>query len=254
MRLVSRGEYPATKTNSYFHDDEPPLSDSEILNVLDILPGWKFMITVQSIISAMPEVLGRKSHEWDPDEWDLDGDYDYNTENPEITAIEMEHIAPGIVWEIAQLAFKHTPSEQMRLAIAAEVRELADAALEALEEIEPEDSATLINVSREKVHRARAKARGDNQKPDQEAAPENGGPCGSHCCRSHHRCPNPPRPDGILRPLTTQDQRVSANPPTGMDQGQCPRSQSPPLPSRSIIAPGRGQPGYATDAPQGGPA
>ena len=247
MKLMTRDNYPETEAKSSFYDDEPPLEDSEILNILDIFPGWQFLITVKRIVRDMAEAAARQSEDWDKDE-----DYDYNTENPEITEIEMEHISPGTIWEIAQMAFRHSPSEQMRLAMEAEIRELANEALE--ECIDPEDWATLINVSRKKVHRARAKARGDNQKPDQEAAPENGGPCGSHCCRSHHRCPNPPRPDGILRPLTTQDQRVSANPPTGMDQGQCPHIQGPPLPSRSMIAPGRGQPGYATDAPQGGPA
>ena len=60
------------------------------------------------------------------------------------------------------MAFRHTPSEQMRLAIAAEIRKLANEALE--ECIDPEDTAILINVSREKVPRARAQARGDNQK------------------------------------------------------------------------------------------
>ena len=170
--LLPQAQNPRDPYNLFYpHDldhlndyDEPcyrgldNLTDAEILDIVDTFPGWTLLITVKRIIHGMAEVVARNSEDWD-DDWDNDGDWDYTTENPEITAIEMERISPGSIPLIALMTLQHVPSEQLRIAIDAEVRELTK---QAVEEMEPNDYSRLVNASRKKVHDARALARKKN--------------------------------------------------------------------------------------------
>ena len=106
-------------------------------------------IMVRDIIHDMAEAAARKCENWDDNE-----DWDYITENPEITDAEMEQIAPGTIQQIAEIMARHIPSDQMYLAIYAEARELARTAVD---EMDPEDLPALVNTSRKKVHKARAR-------------------------------------------------------------------------------------------------
>ena len=106
-------------------------------------------IMVQDIIYNMAEFAARKCEGWDDNE-----DWDYTTENPEIMDAEMEQIVPGITRQVTKTVARHIPSDQMYLAIYAEVRELAQTVVN---EMDPEDLAALVNTARKKVHRARAR-------------------------------------------------------------------------------------------------
>ena len=108
-------------------------------------------IMVRDVIYSMAEFAARKCENWDDNE-----DWDYITENPEITDAEMEQIVPGITQQVTKTVATHTPSDQMYLAIYAQARELAQTAVN---EMDPEDIAALINAARKKVHRARARTR-----------------------------------------------------------------------------------------------
>ena len=105
-------------------------------------------IMVRDIIHNMAEFAARKCEGWDDNE-----DWDYTTENPEITDAEMEQIAPGIIQQVTETVARHIPSDKMYLAIYAEARELAQTAVN---EMDPEDEAALVNAARKKVHKARA--------------------------------------------------------------------------------------------------
>ena len=131
------------------------LTDEEILDIIDVLPGCRLLITVRSIVRGMAEAVARQTEDWDDNE-----EWDYTTETPEISVIEMERISPGSISLIAEMAHGHVASEQLRLAMDAEVRELIK---QAVEEIEPEDHARLVNACRKKVHDARALARQKNR-------------------------------------------------------------------------------------------
>ena len=110
--------------------------------------GWN-AIMVRDIIYSMAEFAARKCEGWDDNE-----DWDYTTENPEITDAEMEQIVPGIIQQVTKTVARHIPSDEMYLAIYAEARELAQTAVN---EMDPKDQAALINAARKKVHKARAR-------------------------------------------------------------------------------------------------
>ena len=105
-------------------------------------------IMVQEVIHNMAEFAARECEPWDDNE-----DWDYTTENPEITDAEMEQIAPGTIQQVTKTVARHILSDQMYLAIYAEARELAQTAVN---EMDPEDVAELVNTARKKVHRRRA--------------------------------------------------------------------------------------------------
>ena len=104
---------------------------------------------VRDIIYSMAEFAARKCEGWDDNE-----DWDYTTENPEITDAEMEQIVPGIIQQVTKTVARHIPSNEMYLAIYAQARELAQTAVN---EMDPKDQAALINAARKKVHKARAR-------------------------------------------------------------------------------------------------
>ena len=106
-------------------------------------------IMVRDVIYGMAEFAARKCEGWDDNE-----DWDYTTENPEITDAEMEQIVPGITQQVTKTVARHTPSDQMHLAIYAQARELAQTAVN---EMDPEDQVALVNAARKKVHKARAR-------------------------------------------------------------------------------------------------
>ena len=54
-------------------------------------------IMVRDIIYGMAEFAARKCEGWDDNE-----DWDYTTENPEITDAEMEQIVPGITQQVTE--------------------------------------------------------------------------------------------------------------------------------------------------------
>ena len=95
-------------------------------------------IMVRDVIYSMAEFAARKCEGWDDNE-----DWDYITENPEITDAEMEQIVPGITQQVTKTVARHTPSGQMYLAIYAaiyaEARELAQTAVN---EMDPEDHSS----------------------------------------------------------------------------------------------------------------
>ena len=134
--------------------------------------GWN-AIMVRDIIYSMAEFAARKCEGWDDNE-----DWDYTTENPEITDAEMEQIVPGIIQQVTKTVATHVPSDQMYLAIYAEARELAQTAVN---EMDPEDQVVLINAARKKVHKARARKENGqtikrNTSEDAEGRPR----CGNH--------------------------------------------------------------------------
>ena len=114
----------------------------------DAAPGWN-AIMVRDIIYSMAEFAARKCEGWDDNE-----DWDYTTENPEITDAEMEQIVPGITQQVTKTVARHIPSGQMYLAIYAQARELAQTTVN---EMDPEDQVAFINAARKKVHKARAR-------------------------------------------------------------------------------------------------
>ena len=114
----------------------------------DAAPGWN-AIMVRDIIYGMAEFAAHTCEGWDNNE-----DWDYTTENPEITDAEMEQIVPGITQQVTKTVATHTPSGQMHLAIYAQARELAQTAVN---EMDPEDIPALVNAARKKVHKARAR-------------------------------------------------------------------------------------------------
>ena len=71
-------------------------------------------IMVQEVIYNMAEFAARNCEGWDDN-----GDWDYTTENPEITDAEMEQIAPGITQQVTEIMARHAPSDEMYLAIYA---------------------------------------------------------------------------------------------------------------------------------------
>ena len=211
------------------------LTDEEILDIIDVFPGCTLLITVQSIIRGMAEAVARKTENWDVNE-----DYDYTKENPEITVIEMERISPGSISLIAEMAFGHVPSERLRLAIDAEVRELTQ---QAVEEIEPEDHARLVNASRKKVLRRPRPVQAGERVGDKAARsrPETRP-------RSVKKTPCGP-PGGNRRP-------ESHRPPTRPGRGRTrPPKPAAPQPAYHRSRP-RAEPSPSTDSdtPQGGPA
>ena len=104
-------------------------------------------IMVRDVIYNMAEFAARTCEGWDNNE-----DWDYTTENPEITDAEMEQIVPGITQQVTKTVARHIPSGQMHLAIYAQARELAQTAVN---EMDPEDQVAIINAARKKVHKAR---------------------------------------------------------------------------------------------------
>ena len=89
-------------------------------------------IMVRDVIYNMAEFAAHTCEGWDDNE-----DWDYTTENPEITDAEMEQIVPGITQQVTKTVATHTPSGQMHLAIYAQARELAQTAVN---EMDPEDN------------------------------------------------------------------------------------------------------------------
>ena len=73
-------------------------------------------IMVQEVIYNMAEFAARKCEGWDDNE-----DWDYTTENPEITDAEMEQIAPGTIQQVTEIMARHVPSDEMYLAIYAAI-------------------------------------------------------------------------------------------------------------------------------------
>ena len=140
--LMAQAEKPSIETRDQFRTEQTNP------NNLYIAPGWN-AIMVRDIIYGMAEFAARKCEGWDDNE-----DWDYTTENPEITDAEMEQIAPGTIQQVTETMAAHIPSDQMYLAIYAEARELAQTAVN---EMDPEDQAALINAARKKVHKARAR-------------------------------------------------------------------------------------------------
>ena len=110
-------------------------------------------IMVQEVIYNMAEFAARNCEGWDDN-----GDWDYTTENPEITDAEMEQIAPGITQQVTEIIARHAPSDEMYLAIYAAIyAEAREFAQTAVNEMDPEDQAELVNAARKKVHKARAR-------------------------------------------------------------------------------------------------
>ena len=106
-------------------------------------------IMVRDVIYNMAEFAAHTCEGWDNNE-----DWDYTTENPEMTDAEMEQIVPGITQQVTKTVARHIPSDQMYLAIYAQARELAQTAVN---EMDPEDQVAFINAARKKVHKARAR-------------------------------------------------------------------------------------------------
>ena len=110
-------------------------------------------IMVQEVIYNMAEFAARNCEGWDDN-----GDWDYTTENPEITDAEMEQIAPGTIQQVTEIMARHVPSDEMYLAIYAAIYAKArEFAQTAVNEMDPEDQAELVNTARKKVHKARAR-------------------------------------------------------------------------------------------------
>ena len=142
ISLMAQAENPSIETRDQFREEQTNP------NNLYMAPGWS-AIMVQDIIYNMAEFAARKCEGWDDNE-----DWDYTTENPEITDAEMEQIAPGITQQVTEIMARHIPSDQMYLAIYAEAREFAQTAVN---EMDPEDQVALVNAARKKVHKARAR-------------------------------------------------------------------------------------------------
>ena len=139
----AQAENPSIETRDQFQGDQT-LPDNP-----HIAPGWN-AIMVRDIISGMfaAEAAARESENKEGDE-----DYDYTAETPEITDAEMEQIAPGIIQQVTETVDAHFPSDQMYLAMYAEVRELAQTVVT---HMNPEHREALLNAARKKVREARA--------------------------------------------------------------------------------------------------
>ena len=115
--------------------------------------GWN-AIMVRDIIYSMAEFAARKCEGWDDNE-----DWDYTTENPEITDAEMEQIVPGIIQQVTKTVARHIPSDEMYLAIYAEARELAQSRRESRRQRNGPERPSSAHQCRQlkKVHKARAR-------------------------------------------------------------------------------------------------
>ena len=141
ISLLMQAENPSIDYKDQLKEDQGKPDNPHIA------PGWNAFM-VRDIISGMFTEEAYMNEDWESNE-DEDGD------NTKITDAEMEQIAPGTIQQVTETVSGHLLSDDLYVALYAEIRELAGTVVTYMT---PEHREALLGAARKKVREAKAKS------------------------------------------------------------------------------------------------
>ena len=140
ISLLMQAENPSIDYKDQLKEDQAKPDNPHIA------PAWNaFMI--RDIISGMFTEEAYMNEDWEADR-------DEDRDDTKITDAEMEQIAPGTIQQVTETVSGHMPSDEMYLAMYAEIRELARTVVVYMT---PEHREALLGAATKKVREARAR-------------------------------------------------------------------------------------------------
>ena len=136
ISLLMQAENPSIDTRDQLKEDQDKPDNPHIA------PAWNAFM-VRDIISGMFTAEAHMNENWEWDESDT-----------KITDAEMEQIAPGTIQQVTETVSGHMPSDEMYLAMYAEIRELARTVVVYMT---PDHREALLGAATKKVRDARAR-------------------------------------------------------------------------------------------------
>ena len=141
ISLLMQTQNPDIETRDQLKEDQGKPDNPHIAR------DWNAFM-VRDIISGMFTSEAYMNEDWESDE-DEDGD------DTKITDAEMEQIAPGTIQQVTETVSEHLLSDDLYVALYAEIRELARTVVT---HMTPEHREALLGAARKKVREAKAKS------------------------------------------------------------------------------------------------
>ena len=139
--LLMQAENPDIETKDQFKEDQDKPDNPHIS------PGWNAFM-VRDIISGMFTEEAYMNEDWESDR-------DEDRDDTKITDAEMEETVPGTIQQVTETVSGHLLSDDLYVALYAEIRELAGTVVTYMT---PEHREALLGAARKKVQEAKAKS------------------------------------------------------------------------------------------------
>ena len=139
--LLMQAENPDIETKDQFKEDQGKPDNPHIS------PGWNAFM-VRDIISGMFTEEAYMNEDWESDR-------DEDRDDTKITDAEMEETAPGTIQQVTETVSGHLLSDDLYVALYAEIRDLAQTVVTYMT---PEHREALVGAARKKVQEAKAKS------------------------------------------------------------------------------------------------